>query len=89
MTRAARKQRRTFTLSAAAIQYLEQVQKEQKIESASSALENLIEESRRRRELAHLSSSIANYYSSLSEKQQREESAWSRFSDSEFAKISD
>ena len=89
MARAARKQRRTFTLTKQALEYIEQLKKEHNIESASSALESLIEESRRQRELAEVSSSIAKYYSSLSDEQQRQESAWSRFSDSEFSKLSD
>lgn len=87
MAKSTRKERRTFTLSREAIHYIDEIRREQRIESASSALENLIEESRRRRKLARLAASVTDYYSSLSEAQQEEERDWGKFSDSEFSKI--
>lgn len=84
MQRTARKQRRTFSLDPELVKYLEKVRREAHISSASSALEQILWESKRRRERLRQEDSIANYYNSLNDAEFAEQSEWGAFAESHF-----
>lgn len=81
---AARKERRTYTLDPDLVRYVEAVKKERKAESASSALETILRESKRKREHQRLEQAINDYYSGLGEAEQQEEREWGAFGESQF-----
>jgi hypothetical protein len=80
----ARKQRRTYSLDPQLVQYVEKVREERGIESASSALEQIIWESKRQRDRKHQDDLISNYYSSLEEADIEREKQWGRFAETQF-----
>jgi len=71
-----RKERVTVSLSAGALRFLRTLQRQENSPSLSASVENMIEKTRRARELADLDASVSAYYNSLSEAEMREESAW-------------
>ena len=84
MGMAARKERRTFTLDPELVGYVEEIRKQYKKESASSALEEILRESKRRREQQRIEDSIARYYSSLTDEEVRRDRNWGAFAESQF-----
>ena len=80
---ATRKERKTFTLSRDSIRYIKKVRREQSAPSDSSALEEILAESRRAREMAEIESSISKYYDSTSEEERAENKAWGEFAESQ------
>ena len=83
MGRAARKERKTFTLSRDSIRYVKEVCRERSAPSESSALEEILAESRRAREMTEIESSIANYYDSISDEERSANRAWGEFAESQ------
>jgi hypothetical protein len=79
-----RKERRTYTLSGEAISILEAEKMERHAKSASAALEELLKDRRRQKEMADVAASISGYYDSLSEDEIREDQLWGQFSESQF-----
>ena len=79
-----RKQRRTYSLDPDLVKYVQQFQKEGRMASASSALEQILWESKRNRERLRQEGQIANYYSSLNDSDRAEESEWGKFAESQF-----
>lgn len=80
----ARKERRTYSLDPELVRYVEKVREERRIESASSALEQIIWESKRQRDRKHQDDLISNYYSSLDEADIEREKHWGRFAETQF-----
>ena len=80
----ARKSRKTFSLSAESVKYLELLRKETKRESMSSVLEEVIRQQQRSKELERISASFTSYYDSLSKEEQDEDRAWGQFAESQF-----
>jgi hypothetical protein len=76
-----RKQRRTYSLDPELVNYVEIVRKERKAGSASSALEEILRESKRQRERHRIEMAISNYYSGLTTGEQEEERAWGEFAE--------
>lgn len=79
--RSARKQRRTFTLSAESLAYLEQEARRRKIESQSALLDELLLEKTREQQLAATEDKIKAYYDSLSDEEVEEQRAWGEFAE--------
>ncbi len=73
------KEKRSFTLSRASVRFLEQLQRERRISSASRVLDELIREEEARRRRASEEAAISDYYDHLSEPERREQEAWGRF----------
>jgi hypothetical protein len=74
-----RKRPRTFSLSDDVVNVLELYRKEKKLESLTSALEEIVREWKK----AHLSAQVAAYYDSLSDQEMAGEHAWGAFSESQ------
>lgn len=83
-TPTARRLRKTYTLSSEAVAVIEQERKDRRLQSASSALEALLKDGARQRQMAKVAASIANYYDSLSEEQTEEDRRWAVFAESQF-----
>ena len=75
-TRAPRKLKRTFSLSAEALDCLERIRKEQRLPSASAALDQLIRAKQLDDEKKRISASITNYYDSIGKEEMAENRAW-------------
>jgi len=71
------KSKRTFSLSAASLAYLEALAKNYR--STSEALDVLIRERREAAEKERISASIRSYYDSISEEEREENRAWGEF----------
>lgn len=83
-TRAARRGKRTFSLSVEALAYLEGIAKDYK--STSEALDQLIREKKREAEKARVSAGIRAYYDSISDQERAENLAWGELAGSYFLK---
>jgi len=83
-TRSTRKEKKTYSLSREAIRFVEAVQKERKIDSASSALDELLREQKQAREMEQASAAITKYYDSLTEQEMEEDRAWGKAAESQF-----
>jgi len=79
-----RREKRTFSLSAEAVAYLDALA--QDYQSASEALDTLIREKRAETERQRVSASIRNYYDSISEDEREENRRWGEFVVSQLAK---
>jgi hypothetical protein len=79
-----RKLRKTFTLSAEAVAIIEQERKARRSQSASSALDALLKDRSRQRQMTKIAASISNYYDSLSEEEIKENELWGEFAESQF-----
>jgi predicted CopG family antitoxin len=79
-----RRVKRTFSLSAEALAYLDGLAKEHK--STSEALDRLIREKKAQAEKARISAGIRNYYDSISEQERAENLAWGELAGSHFLK---
>jgi hypothetical protein len=84
MPRVARKERRTYSLDPELVKYVANVREERRIDSASSALEQILWESKRLRDRQHQDELIANYYSSLDDTGVEREREWGRFAETQF-----
>lgn len=80
---AARKSRKTFSLSRDAVIYLEAYRSKKKESSLSSAIESLIDERRQQEEAQKLAAQTLAYYDSLSPEEEIESDVWGRFTESE------
>lgn len=79
-----RKLRKTYTLSSEAVATLEEERKERGVESTSSALEEMLKERRRQKQMANIAASISKYYDSLSAEEMNEDRLWGAFAESQF-----
>lgn len=81
---APRKEKKTYSLSREAIHFVEAIRKERKIDSASSALDELLREQKQAREMEQTSAAITKYYDSLTEQETEEDHAWGKAAESQF-----
>ena len=86
MAQTARKEKKTYSLSPESIRFVECVRKERHRESASSALEELIQEKKMEAERIRMDASISSYYDSLSDEDREQNRAWGAFAESQFPK---
>jgi hypothetical protein len=84
MTKTARKQKKTYSLSPESVRFIEIVRKERHRESDSSALEELIQEKKAEAERIRMDASISSYYDSLSDEDRKQNRAWGGFAESQF-----
>ncbi len=78
------KAKKSYTLSAESVAFLETVRKRRRAASISSVLEGILQAIRRQEERAKIEKSIDAYYSSLSDEQAAEHAEWGDFATSEF-----
>ena len=81
---AAKKTRRTFTLSRENVTFLRELEKEKRSASTSAALDELLYEKRMEREQQRHQASIAAYYDNLTDEQAEENAAWGEIAESQF-----
>ena len=79
-----RKEKKTFSLSREAVNYLEHRRKREHKASVSEVVEELIQVSKLTSEKARISASVRGYYDSLSSAEQEENRLWGEFSESQF-----
>lgn len=84
MSLISRKERRTFTLDRELVGYVKQFAKERSKRSLSSALEELLRESMRRRERQQIQRAVTAYYDSLNQEDRTEQREWGAFAESQF-----
>ncbi len=84
MARAARKERRTFTLDHDLVGYVQDEARQRSISSLSAALEELLRESKRRREREKIQDAISRYYDSLAEDEREQERDWGACAETQF-----
>ena len=82
----ARKEKKTFSLSRDAVEYLHSLRKIKRGKSISSVLEDLIRQQRQAREMERISASVTAYYDSLTDEQVAEDRAWGQFAETQFSK---
>jgi hypothetical protein len=83
-TQSRRRGKRTFSLSAEALAYLDGLARNYR--SASEALDTLIREKQAEAEKERVSASIRSYYDSITEEERAENRAWGEFVESQLAK---
>ena len=81
---AARKAKKTFSLSRQSVMYLEALRKEKRSKSVSSVLEEIIRQQQQTKELERISASVTRYYDSLSPEEIGEDRAWGDFAATQF-----
>lgn len=86
MARVARKEKKTYSLSREAIEFVERVKRERRRESVSSALEELIQEKKMEAERNRMDASISSYYDSLTDEGREQNRAWGAFAESQLPK---
>jgi hypothetical protein len=86
MAKTTRKEKKTYSLSPESIRFIEIVRKERHRESASSALEELIQERKREAERVRMDASISSYYDSLGDEDREQNRVWGAFAESQFPK---
>ncbi len=78
------KQKKTFSLSAESLKYLEDVRKQKKAPSTSSVLDEMIREQQLRSRRQELGEEITSYYDSLTDEEREENKAWGQFAETQF-----
>ena len=81
---AARKEKKTFSLSRESVSYLESLRKQKKRHSTSSVLEDLIRQQQQASEMERISASVTRYYDSLTDEERAENRAWGEFAETQF-----
>jgi hypothetical protein len=81
---AARKAKKTFSLSRQSVAYLESLRRERKKDSMSSVLEDIIRQQQQTKELERISASVTRYYDSLTAEEIAEDRAWGEFAATQF-----
>jgi predicted CopG family antitoxin len=80
----ARKAKKTFVLSRETVEFLEAEKEKRGGESASSVLEEIIHECRKRQGGQESDAVISAYYDSLSDEEREENKGWGEFAESQF-----
>jgi len=78
------KEKKTFSLSRQALNYLEALRKERRSRSMSSVLEEIIRQQQQTKELERVSASVTRYYDSLNSEEIAEDRAWGEFAATQF-----
>ena len=81
--RAAKKEKKTYSLSKQSVAYLEDTAKRQQKGSVSQVLDELIQEKKLEAERARIDSQISAYYDSLSDDEREQNRAWGEFAEGE------
>lgn len=81
---AARKEKKTFSLSRQSVMFLESLRKERRSRSISSVLEEIIRQQQQAREMKSIAASVSRYYDSLTDPQMEEDRAWGQFAETQF-----
>jgi hypothetical protein len=81
---AARKAKKTFSLSRDSVKYLESLRKEKRSSSVSSVLEDIIRQQQQAAEMERISASVTRYYDSLTAEEIAEDRAWGEFAATQF-----
>ena len=71
-----RKSKKSYTLSPESVTFLESLRKKQRAPSTSSVLDEIIQAFRRAQRKKALARDVAEYYSSLSPAEMKEDAAW-------------
>jgi len=82
--KADRKAKKSYTLSPESVEFLEATRKERRAASTSSVLEEILQRVRRENEQAAIERAVADYYTSLSNKEAAEQTEWGDFAEREF-----
>jgi hypothetical protein len=82
--KAARKAKKSFTLSPDSVAFLETMREQQQAESISAILDEILQAVRREHERGSLERAVASYYSSLSTEEVTEQADWGTFALGEF-----
>lgn len=77
------KEKKTFTLSREAVNFLEDEKQKRGVQSTSSVLEDLIQERRRKSNTKETDAAISAYYDSLSDEERAEDERWGEFAESQ------
>ena len=81
---AARKAKKTFSLSRQSVMYLESLRREKRSKSVSSILEEIIRQQQQTQEMERISASVTRYYDSLTADEIAEDRAWGDFAATQF-----
>jgi hypothetical protein len=81
---AARKAKKTFSLSRDSVKYLESLRKEKRSRSVSSVLEDIIRQQQQAAEMERISASFTRYYDSVTAEEIAEDRAWGEFAATQF-----
>jgi methylthioribose-1-phosphate isomerase len=81
-----RKAKKSYTLSAESIEFLESLRKKRRATSISAILEEILQRVRRAQQRASIEGEIAKYYDSLSDEDVAEDVRWGEFAMQEFPK---
>jgi|GEM_PF-1427836 hypothetical protein len=81
---ASHKATKRFTLSPESVNFLEAEKLKRGQESASSVLEEIIHECRRKEDTTNIDAAISAYYDSLSDQEREESKHWGEFAESQF-----
>jgi len=81
---AARKAKKTFSLSRQSVMYLESLRREKRSKSVSSILEEIIRQQQQTQEMERISASVTRYYDSLTAEEITEDRAWGDFAATQF-----
>jgi len=79
-----RKAKKSYTLSAKSVEFLETLRKKRHAPSVSSILEEIVQEARRARGKAAFDKAVSDYYSSLSREEVEEQTGWGELALHEF-----
>jgi len=82
--KADRKAKKSYTLSPESVEFLEATRKKRRAASTSAILEEILQNVRRENERATIERAVADYYSSLSDKQVAEQTEWGDLAEREF-----
>jgi len=77
------KRRKTFSLAADTVEFLESYRRKRNQGSLTVALEAIIHEQKQQQELEQLTTGVSAYYDSLSSKERDDEKAWAEFAESQ------
>jgi hypothetical protein len=81
-----RKAKKSFTLSAESVEFLETMRKKRQALSVSSVLDEILLAVRRSQAKAGVERAVADYYAALSPEERQEQSDWGEFAEREFPK---
>jgi hypothetical protein len=88
MKTAARRVKKSYSISRQSEQFIHQVRKARKIRSDSEALDQLLREAIEAHARGSIDAAYKAYYDAASNAELAEESVWAAFSESEFAELS-
>jgi hypothetical protein len=79
-----RKAKKSFTLSAESVAFLDAMRRKRRARSTSSVLEDILRKVRVEQEKSAVEKTISDYYSSLTDEEVKEQALWGAFAEREF-----